>query len=215
MTELMLNPAWKVLSQDFFLLPATRVAPALLGKLLLRRSDEGWSGGLITEAEAYLGEDDLGCHARAGLTPRTRVMYGPPGRAYVYFNYGMHWMLNAVTGEMGYPAAVLIRAIYPLVGQPILAARRPTGYRPSAANLQKGWTDGPAKLCQALGVDGSLNDTNLCDPAGSLLLADCGIALSPDQNETSARIGLFTAPEPWKSIPWRFRVREEYLGKLS
>ena len=119
--------------------------------------------GSITEAEAYQGEDDLGCHAHAGKTRRNAVMYGPPGFAYVYFTYGMHWMLNAVTGAEGSPAAVLIRAIRPLEGQAWMAANRPR------LAGKPGWLDGPAKLTQALAIDGSLNGVDLCDPGSGLL----------------------------------------------
>ncbi len=109
--------------------------------------------GIIIETEAYIGEDDLGCHAKAGRTRRNAVMYGPPGYAYVYFTYGMHWMLNAVTEPDGFPAAVLIRAIQPVEGLEVISARR-----------QGRDTLGPAKLTQALGIDGLLNGADLCDP---------------------------------------------------
>ena len=104
-------------------------------------------GGIITETEAYCGESDLGCHAKAGRTPRTETLYGPAGLAYVYFTYGMHWLLCAVTRPEGQPEAVLIRAIQPEEGLEVIAARR--GSQP-----EKLWTDGPAKLTQALAIDG-------------------------------------------------------------
>src|SRR5512138_2399449 len=106
--------------------------------------------GIITETEAYVHEEDLACHARAGRTRRTAVMYGPPGHAYVYFTYGNHWMLNVVTEEEETPGAVLIRAIQPVEGVETMLQRR------------KGRdTFGPGKLCQALGIDGLLNAADL------------------------------------------------------
>ncbi|MEZ0394826.1 MAG: DNA-3-methyladenine glycosylase [Anaerolineales bacterium] len=184
-----------VLPATFYARPTLTVARQLLGARLVRLLDGVRLAGLITETEAYIGEADLGCHARAGRTKRTEVMYGPPGRAYVYFTYGMHWCLNAVTEAEGFPAAVLIRAIRPIEGVEIIAARR-----------RGGDTDGPAKLTQALGIDGSLNGADLCSPAGGLWI-EAGESV-PDQAVTiGPRVGLYTVPEPWKSQPWRFRAR--------
>jgi DNA-3-methyladenine glycosylase len=157
--------------------------------------------GIITEAEAYRGEEDQGCHAKVGLTRRTRVMYGPPGHAYVYFTYGMHWMLNFVTEAEGFPAAVLIRAIRPTEGLEVMAVRR--NGRPQAQ-----WTDGPAKLCQALGIDGRQHGLDLCAPTSELFVEfaetvpDSAVTIGP-------RVGLNSVPEPWKSIPWRFQYKSE------
>ena len=112
---------------------------------------------IITETEAYVGMDDLGCHAHVGKTRRNGVMFGPPGHAYVYFTYGVHWMLNAVTEKEGFPAAVLIRAIVPVEGVEVMSSRR-----------RGRDTLGPAKLTQALGIDGKLNGLDLCDPSSGL-----------------------------------------------
>src|SRR5688572_13882499 len=106
----------ETLPAAFYARPTLTVARELLGARLVRILDGVRLEGLISETEAYVGETDLGCHAKAGRTRRTQVMYGPPGRAYVYFTYGHHWMLNAVTEAEGFPAAVLIRAIQPLQG---------------------------------------------------------------------------------------------------
>lgn len=189
------------LTQEFFSRPTLKVARELLGVRLMRLDEGGLLlSGVITETEAYIGEDDLGCHARAGQTARTRVMYGPPGRAYVYFTYGMHWMLNVVTQGMGYPAAVLIRALRVENGQALVAARR-TGI--SAQH----WTDGPAKLARAFAIDGSFNGVDLTDPVSGLWL-EPGNNI-PEENVTiGPRVGLYTVPEPWKSMPWRFCVNK-------
>lgn len=153
------------------------------------------------ETEAYQGEDDLGCHASAGKTPRTSVMYGPPGHAYVYFTYGMHWLLNAVTSGEGVPAAVLIRAILPVEGHTQMAENRP--YH---AN-QPDWTAGPAKLTQAMVIDGRLNNSDLCN-ASSDLWIEYGKAIPDADILRTPRVGLNSVPEPWRSIPWRFVVRQ-------
>ncbi len=183
----------------FFARPTLQVARELLGARLVHRQPDGQRvSGLIVETEAYIGEEDQGCHARAGRTPRTAVMYGPPGHAYVYFTYGMHWLFNVVTEREGFPAAVLVRALWPLEGLEIIAARR-------AGRPRSQWTDGPAKLCQALGIDGRHHGLDLCVPDAPLFLEFD--RTFPDESVTiGPRVGLNTVPEPWKSIPWRFRV---------
>lgn len=194
-----------VLQPSFFINSAIEVARQLLGKLLIRCYKNRMIGGLILETEAYQGEEDLGCHAKAGLTPRTKVMYGPAGFAYVYFTYGMHWMLNVVTGEIGSPAAVLIRAIKPTMGLELISELRPLRRRNGSQPVENGWTDGPAKLCQALAIDGSMNGLNLCETKSGLWLSDAGLTIPESEIKRSPRIGLNLVPEPWKSIPWRFQ----------
>lgn len=184
------------IERDFFSRDTLVVARELLGMRLVKVEDGLRISGIINETEAYRGEDDLGCHARAGRTLRTEVMYGPPGIAYVYFTYGMHWLLNIVTEEEGYPAAVLIRSIIPEEGLDVILKRR--NGRPKSA-----WTDGPAKLCQALAIDGKYNGYDLCAPGASLFL-EYANPVSRARVTTSPRVGLNTVPEPWKSIPWRF-----------
>lgn len=183
-----------ILPAEFYDRPTLLVARELLGARLVRLLDGVRLAGVITETEAYVGEEDLGCHAKAGRTKRTAVMYGPPGRAYVYFTYGMHWMLNAVTEREGFPAAVLLRAIEPLEGTAVITARRDGRD-----------TRGPAKLTRALGVDGTLNGADLCNPASGLWI-EAGEAVPEDRVVTGPRVGLEGVPEPWKSIPWRFRA---------
>lgn len=188
-----------LLARDFYNRPALNVARDLLGCRLVRLQNGQRLAGLILETEAYQGEDDLGCHASAGMTPRTAVMFGPPGHAYVYFTYGMHWMLNAVTSEEGVPGAVLIRAIHPVEGKDRMAENRP--YNAG----KRGWTDGPAKLTQALQIQREFNTVDLCDP-GSGLWIESGDPVSDEAVSRSARVGLNSVPEPWHSIPWRFLV---------
>ncbi len=186
------------LPRSFFERHTTTVARDLLGQALVRIDGGRRIAGIITETEAYRSEEDLACHARAGRTPRTAVMYGQPGHAYVYFTYGMHWLLNFVTEAEGYPAAVLIRGIQPTEGLDIIAKRR-------RGRLRFEWTDGPAKLCQALGIDENFNGVDICSPETDLFV-EAGYQI-PDSSVTqSPRVGLNNVPEPWKSIPWRFRI---------
>jgi DNA-3-methyladenine glycosylase len=181
------------LPREFYLRPTLVVARELLGAKLNCLSGGVRLSGIITEAEAYIGEEDLGCHAKAGKTKRTAVMYGPPGHAYVYFTYGMHWMLNAITEREGFPAAVLIRAIDPIDGLDLITARR-----------EGRDTAGPAKLTQALGIDGTLNGVDLTVHSSGLWI-EPGERVDDKVILTGPRIGLNTVPEPWKSMPWRFR----------
>ncbi len=193
------------LPRRFYARPTLEVARALLGQRLVHVSN-GWRlAGLITETEAYIGQTDLACHARFGRTPRSEVMFGPPGHAYVYFTYGMHWMLNVVTEAKGFPAAVLIRALQPEVGLEVMRERR--GERGRTAPPER-LADGPAKLTQALGIDGRLNGHDLCAQDAQLFIErapavpDAAVALGP-------RIGLNTTPEPWRSKLWNFKTAIE------
>lgn len=126
-------------------------------------------------------------------------MYGMPGSAYIYFNYGMHWMLNAVTEKEGFPAAVLIRAIQPLEGLEIIAVRRGRQLKPK-------WTDGPGKLTQALNINKSFNGVDLCSRESGLWI-EAGESISDENVTIGARVGLNSVPEPWKSMPWRFFIK--------
>ncbi len=171
------------------------MARELLGKRLVRFWQGQRIAGRICETEAYDGEQDLACHAKSGRTTRNAVMYGPGGHGYVYFTYGMHWCFNVVTGSAGYPAAVLIRAIWPLEGLPAIAEVRGKFPQPL-------WCDGPAKLCQALRIDGSLNGVDLCD--SSELWIEEGKPVPDSLVKTTPRIGIQSVPEPWLSKPWRF-----------
>lgn len=175
------------------------VARELLGAQLVRILPGGVRlSGRIVETEAYTGLDDLASHGHTRRTRRNAPMYGPPGRAYVYFTYGNYWMLNAVTEPEDQPAAVLIRAVEPLEGLDEMAARRP-GRTPLE------WTSGPARLVLALGISG---EQNMVD----LTTTEAGLWIEPDQSfpdeavRTGPRIGLNSTPEPWRSLPWRFWV---------
>jgi DNA-3-methyladenine glycosylase len=189
------------ISRKYFDRPTLIVARELIGARLVRILEGDKLVGIITETEAYIGEEDLGCHAKAGRTPRTQVMYGPPGHAYVYFTYGHHWMLNAVTEKEGFPAAVLIRAIFPVEGIEVMSARR------SGRD-----TFGPGKLCQALGIGRAENNADLTDGNSSLWI-EKGMEIPDADVLTGPRVGLYTVPEPWKSKPWRFMIRGWRLDK--
>ncbi len=151
------------LPRSFFAPSAAVVAPRLLGHWLIRRTADGFCGGAIVETEAYL-RGDPASHGFAGETERNRAMYGPPGRAYVYFIYGNHYCVNAVCRPAGQAEAVLIRAVEAEFGLEILRRNRP-----GRADLQL--TNGPGKLCAALGIRRELDNADLCDAASPLLLA--------------------------------------------
>jgi len=195
------NTRMTCLPCDFYLRTAPEVARALLGMRLVRDLDGSRISGKITETEAYDGEADLACHARSGKTTRNAVMYGPPGRAYIYFTYGMHWCLNVVTGAEGSPAAVLLRAILPLEGLELIVSNR-------KGLPENKWTDGPAKLCKALAIDGSLYGAALCE-TGSPLRIEQDKPVTDGEVVVSPRVGIQYAPEPWLSKPWRFRLMSE------
>lgn len=186
----------QVLPASFYDRDVVQVARDLLGMRLVRILDGQRLAGTIVETEAYQGEDDLACHARAGKTARTAVMYGPPGRAYIYFTYGMHWLLNCVSQPEGYPAAVLLRALVPLEGLEVIAARR-------AGRTKALWCNGPGKLCQALAITGALNGIDLCNPRGELFI-EMGQPVPESAVQPSPRVGIQSVPEPWLSMPWRF-----------
>jgi DNA-3-methyladenine glycosylase len=192
--------------RSFFRQATLPTARALLGMRLVKLERGRRLSGIIMETEAYIGSGDLGCHAsRGGRTARNAVMFGPPGRAYVYFTYGMHWMLNIVTEAEEFPAAVLIRAIIPDEGRGVMRRRR-GGREPLAG--------GPAMLCQALRINSRFNGHDLCDKKAQLFL-ERAFRLPEDGVTTSPRVGLYTVPEPWKSIPWRFRAATDTVAALE
>src|SRR5262249_48961603 len=143
----------------------------LLGKVLVHRAPEGIASGVIVETEAYIGEDDPACHASAGRTPRNEPLYGPPGCAYVYLNYGIHYLVNAVTEADGHPAAVLIRALEPLDGVELMKARRAASRHIDERDLCRG----PGNLTRALGISLSNNRFDLTRP--TLSIEDRGLSI--------------------------------------
>jgi DNA-3-methyladenine glycosylase len=187
------------LKRDFFARDTLTVARELLGQRLVRVEDGRRLVGRIVEAEAYVGEDDEACHASCGPTERNAPMYGPPGHAYVYFIYGMHHCFNVVTEREGYPSAVLIRALEPLKGLDVMRERRDN--RPD-----RELTNGPAKLCQALGIDRRLTGADLCSSDTSLFL-ETGDAVPDEAIVAGPRIGV-RGDETALMAPWRFYIQE-------
>ena len=172
------------------------VAPELLGKVLVREDGEGDARvGRIVEVEAYCGPADPGSHAYRGMTPRNRTMFGPPGGLYVYFTYGMHWCANVVCGDEGEGVAVLLRAVDPLTGVDAMRAARPRARR------RRDLCSGPAKLCQAFGLDGSFDGADLVTADRGVWVADDGTPPPPHPFQTT-RIGLSAGAEH----PWRWCV---------
>jgi len=182
------------LPASFYARDPAVVARALLGATLEHETPAGRCVGRIVETEAYLGPHDPASHSAAGLTPRTRWLFGPPGRAYVYFIYGRYWCLNAVTQPSGIGSAVLIRAIEPLEGLALMRARRP------AAHRDRDLTNGPGKLCAALAIDGRANGWSL---ARSPLIVRRGIEIADADVVVTPRIGITRAVD-W---PQRYLVR--------
>lgn len=153
------------LPASFYEPSAEIVAPKLLGHFLLRRTPQGaWAGGAIAESEAYLANDPA-CHGFRRETARNRSMYGPPGRAYVYFIYGNYFCFNAVCARRGRAEAVLIRAIEPLSGEEWMQRNRPV-------TKQRELTSGPSKLCLALHIEREFDGANICSPKSDLIIAE-------------------------------------------
>lgn len=191
------------LPRSFFGRDTVDVAQDLLGKRLVREAGGRRISGVITETEAYRGENDLACHARFGRTPRTEIMYGSPGYTYIYFIYGIHWLLNFVTERVGFPGAVLIRSLQITEGQDLVAGRR-KNHPPNS------WTNGPAKICQALDLDGKQNGLDVCGTDAIVYLEE-GRKVTPGLIQSFPRVGLKAVPDPWKSIAWRFVVNYQCL----
>ncbi len=187
----------QVLPRTFYDRDTVRVARELLGTYLVRQVGHLWIVGRIVETEAYVGLEDKASHASVGKTARNAVMFGPPGFAYVYLIYGMHYCMNVVTEREGYPAAVLIRALEPVEGIEFMRARR---RRKRDIEL----TNGPAKLCQALDIDIRFNGHDLC--AGEHLWIHPGILKSTEEIVSGPRVGV-KGDERALSVPWRFAIR--------
>ncbi len=168
-----------ILSRAFFDRPTPRVARELLGKYLVRRMRGKERAYMIAEVEVYDGPRDRGSHAHRGMTPRTQILFGPAGYFYVYFTYGMHWLMNVVTRERGYPAAILLR---------------------SAGDVR-----GPARLTRTLRVNGVLNGA-LAGRAAGLWFEDRGVVIPPSRIHTGPRVGIGYAGSYWKRRKWRFWI---------
>lgn len=180
-----------ILKRKFFERPTLEVARELLGCVLVRKIGRQEIRAVITETEAYAGEDDLASHASRGRTPRTELMYGEAGRAYVYMVYGMHHCLNVVTERKDYPAAVLIRAV-------------------SIEGMDYGRTNGPGKLCKALGIDRELNGHDMTK--GEKLWMEKGDEkIRKEDIIAGKRIGVEYAKHS-RDYTWRFTLRD-YAGK--
>ncbi len=196
----------KQLARDFFARPTLVVSRQLLGHRIIRLEDnQRRLSGLIIETEAYIGTEDQACHCRHGRTARNAVMWGPPGHAYVYFTYGMHWMLNITTEPEGSPAAILIRGLIPVEGLEAMRRRR--------LRRDEELTNGPAKLCQALAIDGSLNGYDISHAAARLYI-EPALEIPDNLITTGPRVGLNNVPEPWLSKPWRFHVDQNQVRLL-
>ena len=182
------------LAVPFYDRPTELVARELLGAVIECRTPQGITRGRIVETEAYLGPDDPACHAAAGLTARTQHLFGPPGLAYVYLIYGMYWCFNAVTRESGHGAAVLVRAVHPMDGLELMRQRRPK------VTKERDLTNGPGKLCLAMGIVGAMSGTSLRD--GPVVLRR-GEPVPDADVEVTPRVGITQAAD-W---PLRYLVR--------
>ena len=203
-------------------LPSLEVAASLLGWRLVRDDGAGRRVGRIVELEAYIGETDQASHSRFGRTARNEVMYGPPGRAYVYLVYGMHDCLNIVTEPTGTPAALLVRAVEPIEGASLMREARtrrtstrrratPPAHasdrvvRPSAIVTDR-LAAGPGLVCAAFDLDRSLTGADLFDPAATVRIEPP----APDEPEpgivVGPRVGIGYAGAPWATVPWRFSI---------
>ncbi len=185
--------AGRALPRRWFARPGSELAPDLLGRVLVRRLPDGTRLAVrIVETEAY-AQDDPASHAFRGPTPRNEVMFGPPGRTYVYLSYGMHHCMNVVAGQTGIGTAVLLRAAEPLQGIGRMAQNR----RVDDPRLL---CSGPGRLCEALAVDRGLNGADLA--RGTALSLHVGRPVPRAQVVTSTRVGIRTGIER----PWRFRI---------
>ncbi len=187
------------LPTTFYRPSAEVVARGLLGHWLIRNTPDGPCGGAIVEVEAYL-KDDPAAHAFNGETARNRVMWGPPGRAYVYFIYGNHWCVNAVCRPAGIAEAVLIRAVEPMMGLDLMRVRR-------AVDREQDLTNGPGKLCAAMDIGRSMNGVDLSDAKSPLIIARNprlkSFLRERGPMATTARIGITRAA----ALPLRFHLQ--------
>jgi DNA-3-methyladenine glycosylase len=194
-------PRRKRLARSFYRRDPRLVAPELLGKVLVL----GDLSARIVEVEAYCGADDPGSHAYRGMTKRNATMFGPAGGLYVYFTYGMHWCANAVCGDEGEGVAVLLRAAEPLTGIEVMRERRP------AARRDRDLCRGPARLCQAFGLDGTFDGADLATADRGVTIVDDGTP-PPAGPSIGPRIGLSAGVD----LPWRWSIAgDPHLSRPS
>lgn len=192
------------LERDFFARDTLVVARALLGKKLIRCFGDEVLSGVVVEVEAYFGQNDSASHAFRGCTPRNEVMFGPAGFAYVYFVYGLHYMLNVITEVEGIPGAVLLRAIEPLQGQKHMQRLRKRN--------GKDLTNGPGKLCQAMAIDKTFDRWDLTQK--ERLWLETHTAVPSECIITGPRVGISYASPEDQQAPWRFWIKgNAYVSK--
>jgi DNA-3-methyladenine glycosylase len=184
----------KKLKRNFYNQPTLKVAKKLLGKYLVVKKGKGLLSGKIVETEAYVGKNDPASHAYKGITPRNKIMFGKPGFAYIYLTYGMYHCLNFITEKEGFPAAVLIRALEPKEGIEAMMRNR-------KISEVKNLTNGPGKLCQALGLDRSLNGADLCSKKQKKIWVK-DRKEKPGKIVSTSRIGI----DEGRDKKWRFYI---------
>jgi len=192
------------LPREFFARPVLAVAPELLGCVLVHDTEDGLVAAEIVEVEAYAGEADPASHAFRGQTARNSVMFGEPGHAYVYFTYGMHFCVNLVCQPAGVASAVLLRAGRVIEGISLATVRRSGARVGAVAGREADLARGPARFCQALGIDRRMNGADVCETASPLRIlwpADQGTP-SPGQISCGPRVGVSTGAE----VAWRFWI---------
>lgn len=185
-------------TQEFYARDTNQVAKDLLGCYIVHHSPEGITAGMIVETEAYLQHGDPACHTSRGMTKRNQVMFGQPGLAYVYFTYGMHYCFNVVTNEAGVGDAVLLRALQPLAGVPLMQSRR---HKEKLTDL----CSGPAKLVQAMGITKEHNGSNLITGPINIYPGAPVEAIV-----TTTRIGIKVGEE----LPYRYYIKDNpYISR--
>jgi DNA-3-methyladenine glycosylase len=193
--------ARNLLPREFFDRSALEVAPALLGCVLEHSTADGVVAVSLSEVEAYMAGADPASHAYRGMTARNAVMFGPPGHAYVYFTYGMHFCVNVVCGPPGVAEAVLLRAGRVIAGEEL--ARRRRGFDPTRS--PRDLARGPARLCQSLAINRTQNGADLCAPSGELRMRAGAHTEQQPQIDVGPRVGVSKAAD----IPWRFWLAQD------
>ncbi|MCL5071411.1 MAG: DNA-3-methyladenine glycosylase [Actinobacteria bacterium] len=202
-----MNPDYdrlKILNTGFYSRDTSVVARELLGKILVRQYGNMVLSGIIVETEAYYGSDDPASHAFRGKTPRSEIMFGRPGIAYVYFCYGMYYLLNAVTENIEVPGAVLIRAVQPAEGIDLMLERRNAGPGKRRVTAVSQLANGPGKITIAFGINISDNGKDLTCPESDLKIYDSSLKQSDFEISSSSRIGVSSGKERF------LRYRLEY-----